>query len=110
MHLLIYQYNNIKLINSDLLGLKQIEKRDNFDILISAKSVAKSLIADNFKDASIFEFYPKPTTENKLYFLVSKRAKNRKIILEAFNKGLKEFKSKGLIKKMINDSYEGKYK
>ena len=100
----------VKWINNDLLALKQIEKRDNFDIFICAKSVAKALIADNFKNGDIFEFHPKPTIENSLYLLVSKRAKDRKKILEAFDKGLKEFKEKGIIKQMINDSYKGKYK
>ena len=101
----------VKWVNSDLLALKQIAKRDNFDIFICAKSVAKALISDNFKDPSIlFEFHPKPTVRNPLYFLVSKKAKDSKKILDAFNKGLKEFKSKGLIEKMINNSYKGKYK
>jgi polar amino acid transport system substrate-binding protein len=100
----------VKWVNSDLLALKQIEKRDNFDIFICAKSVAKSLIADNFKDDFIFKFHPKPTVRNSLYFLVSKKSMNKTSIIESFNKGLQEFKTKGLIEKMINNSYKGDYK
>ncbi len=102
----------IKIVNNDLLGLKQIIKRDNFDIFLCANSVARALIADNFtKEESMqFEFHPTPTITNPLYFLVSKKTKNHKKILDAFNIGLKEFKSKGLVKKMINDSYKGMYK
>jgi len=100
----------VKWVNSDLLALKQIEKRNNFDIFICAKSVAKSLIADNFKNSTIFKFYPKSTKNNPLFFMVSKKVKNGEKLITAFNKGLKEFKSKGLIKKMIDNSFQGKYK
>jgi len=102
----------VKVVNSDLLALKQIIKRDNFDVFICAKSVAKALILDNFtaKEADQFVFHPKATLLKPLFFLVSKKTKDAKLFLSAFNKGLKKFKQKGLVKKMINDSYSGLYK
>jgi len=100
----------IKWVNNDILALKQLEKRDNFDIFICAKSVAKSLITDNFKDGSIFIFHPKPIAETPLYLIVSKKVKDAQNIIDSFNKGLIELQKKGLVTKMIDDLYKGKYR
>jgi len=101
---------NVKFVYSDLLALKQIITRNTHDIFICANSVAKTIINDKFKDKShLFEFHKNPTITHPLYFLVSKKSKDAKALISTFNKGLKEFKKKGLIKQMINNSEDGKY-
>lgn len=101
-----------KIVITNALALKQLLYRDFFDIFLCSKSTAKIIIADNFtkEEEKLFKFYPKPVLTEKVYLLVSKQIKDSQKIITAFNKGLKEFKEKGLIKKMINDSYMGKYK
>lgn len=86
--------------------------RDTYDIFICNESTAKKLIKENFtlEEQKMFKIYSKPVLVVNVYLLVSKNIKNSQKILTAFNKGLKEFKEKGLIKKMIDDSYRGVYK
>lgn len=102
-----------KIVNSDLEGLKLIlNKRNRADFFICIESVAKTIILENFskQEAEEFEFHPTAIQTKPMYLLISKKITNSDELLNAFNRGLKEFKSQGLIEKMLNDSFAGKYK
>lgn len=103
---------DIHTVNSDLAGLRQTLKKDIFDVFICSLSVASELLKDNFTQEEIdkLQISRKSVFEKGVYLMVSKEHKDNQKILNSFNKGLKELRSKGIITKMIEDSYIGKYK
>lgn len=103
---------DVHVVSSDLAGLNQVLRKNNFDAFLCSENVARTLINENFtpKEKEEFELSSKEVFKNTIHLIVSKQHNEHEKILSTFNKGLKELKKKNLIQKMINASYEGNYK
>ncbi|MGM0518439.1 MAG: substrate-binding periplasmic protein [Campylobacterota bacterium] len=102
----------VHVVNSDLAGLRQVLKKDEFDAFLCAKSVAKTLIDENFSlsEKKQISFSKKAIFQKDAYLMVSKQHPNAQEVISKFNKGLALIKSNGVVSKMIEESSQGKYK
>ena len=84
-------------VNNDLSGLKQLLKKQKFDVFLCSYNVAKNLISNNFSktEAKMFSF-SKDVFSKDVFLMVSKKHKDHKDILNKFNEGLEKLKEKSL--------------
>ncbi len=89
-------------VKDDLTNFKKLFA-GRLDLLVADKFVGLKLIAENLPTkAKHFEFMSKSLEEKDLYVCISKKNKDAKIIINAFNNGLKKMETDGSIKKILN--------
>lgn len=71
------------------------------DFIIESNPVIENLISNKFKDKGNLIHGIDIFSENDFFIMISKKASNSTIILEDFNKGLKEIKKNGTYDKIL---------
>lgn len=71
------------------------------DFIIESNPVIENLISNKFKDKGNLIHGIDVFSENDFFIMISKKALNSTIILEDFNKGLKEIKKNGTYDKIL---------